>query len=288
MKIKFYTPSHGIDDQTFGAATFGFVGNEDERMCGSVEFSEEIRGTLICGSYKECLDRISDKTWQIGIVLLGNAGGENDFVHALREKVGVPLVGGGAAIDPVTGKSGLITGGDQAAVFLIDDERYDFEVCCENIHHDILSEHEITYTNARVIDCIDGQPAGQWLCAKKREIGIPEADFEHLTLADRNGINAHLSEKNGRICSGRDLQPHMYLRYVPEEKVQERIQAFYNDKNAIVFGCAGLKGILEEELKAEGIGLFLFGEVCTKGEVSEFGNLMLSKIRILKKSGVCV
>ena len=283
MKIKFYTPSHGIERESFGAATFGFVGSEDEKVCSSIEFPEDIRGTLICGSYKECLEQIPDKSWQAGIVLLGNAGGENEFVHALWEKVGAPLVGGGAAIDPVTGKSGLITGGDQAAVFLIDDDRYDFEVCCENIHYDILGEHELTYTDARVIDCIDGLDAGEWLHAKKAEMGISEADFEHLTFTDSNGINAHLSEKNGKICSGRDLQPRMYLRYVQEEKVQERMQAFYDDKNAIVFGCAGLKGILKESLHTEGIGLFLFGEVCTKGEISEFGNLMLSKIRILKK-----
>ena len=166
---------------------------------------------------------------------------------------------------------------------MIDDERYDFEVSCENIHHDVLSEHEITYTDATVIDRIDGQDAGQWLSAKKAEMGISKEDFEHLTLTDANGINAHLSENNGKICSGRDLQPRMYLRYVPEEKVQERMQAFYEDKDAIIFGCAGLKGILKEKLHTEGIGLFLFGEVCSKGEVSEFGNLMLSKIRVLKK-----
>ncbi len=282
MKIKFYTPSNGIEDQTFGAASFGFVGSEDERACSSIEFPEEIQGTFISGSYKECLERIPEKSWQAGIVLLGNAGKENEFVHALREKVGAPLVGGGAAIDPVTGQSGLITGGDQAAVFLFDDDRYDMEVSCENIHYDILSEHEITYTDARVIDLIDGQDANQWLCVKKAEMGIPKEDFEHLTLTDANGINAHLSEKDGKICSGRDLQPHMYLRYVQEEKVQERMQAFYEDKEAIIFGCAGLKGILKEKLHTKGIGLFLFGEVCSKGDVSEFGNLMLSKIRIVK------
>ena len=85
MKMKFYTPCHGIDDQTFGAATFGFVGKEDEKICSSIEFSEELNGTLMCGSYKECLDQIPDKAWKAGIVLLGNAGGENEFVHALRE-----------------------------------------------------------------------------------------------------------------------------------------------------------------------------------------------------------
>ena len=58
MKIKFYTPLSGIDDQAFGAATFGFVGSEDERAFKQYYIS-----------------------------------GGNEFVHALRDKVGAPLVG---------------------------------------------------------------------------------------------------------------------------------------------------------------------------------------------------
>jgi hypothetical protein len=58
---------------------------------------------------------------------------------------------------------------------------------------------------------------------------------------------------------------------------------FYDDPAAIIFGCAGLKGLLEEPLEGSGLGLFLYGEVCTAGSVSQFGNLMLSKLRILPK-----
>ena len=61
------------------------------------------------------------------------------------------------------------------------------------------------------------------------------------------------------------------------------MQAFYDDENAIVFGCAGLSGLLTKPLTSSSLGLFLFGEVCTVDGVAEFGNLMLSKLVIKEK-----
>ena len=70
---------------------------------------------------------------------------------------------------------------------------------------------------------------------------------------------------------------------VTPEAVLPRMQAFYDDPDALIFGCAGLKGILPAELHSPGLGLFLFGEVCTVNDQAEFGNLMLSKLRITKR-----
>ena len=75
----------------------------------------------------------------------------------------------------------------------------------------------------------------------------------------------------------------MILRYVPQQTVYEKMAAFYDDPNAIVFGCAGLSGLLEKPLSPPSLGLFLFGEVCTVDGIAEFGNLMLSKLIIKKK-----
>ena len=283
MRIEFYTPSYGVTDN-FGAATFGFVGAEDETKNEIIRTNFDLNGVMICGTYKECLDNIPEGNWDTGIVLFGNKGDENSFIHVLSKKVNAPLIGGGAAINPLTGESGLITGKSDVAIFLISDENYAYDVCCENIHKDILSEHEISFENPRVIDKIDGIDACSWLKEKKAELGVSESDFEHLTLSDMNGINAHLSLVDGKICSGRDVASKMQLRYVSEKDVWDRMTAFYNDKDAIVFGCAGLKGILPRNLGTEGIGLFMFGEVCTTDSVSEFGNLMLSKLRITKKN----
>lgn len=283
MEVGFYTPAYGVKDDCFGCATFGCVGQWDPLVPSFVSLAQQLKGDMVCGSYEYCLDNIPDKHYQAAIVLLGNAGRENWFVKALAEKIKVPIVGGGAAIHPVTGEAAMVTDHQQAAVYLINDDRYDLEVCCENIHHTVLSEHKIGFSDPRQMDTIDGIDAVTWLAQKKASLSISENDFEHLTFSDTNGINAHLSLVDGKIHSGRDLTENMQLRYVPADAVYERMQKFYDDRNAVVFGCAGLKGILPQLLQTEGVGLFLFGEICTKDGISEFGNLMLSKLCILPK-----
>ena len=94
------------------------------------------------------------------------------------------------------------------------------------------------------------------------------------------GDNAHLSCVDGVIKSGRDVNETMLLRRVDHAKVYDAMRAFYDDADAIVFGCAGLSGLLDKPLDTDSLGLFLFGEVCTVNGISEFGNLMLSKLVI--------
>ena len=281
MNMVFYTPAYGVTDG-FGAASFGFSGAEDEKALKKVVCPVDLKGEVVLGTYKECLESIPDGTWQAGVVLLGNAGGENEFVRALSKKVKAPLVGGSAAINPVTGESGLISGKSEAAVFLINDDRYDIEVAGNNIQRNILSKHTISYSD-RWINKIDGCEPKQWIFEQKEKLGLAKDDFEHLTFSDEHGINVHLSNVDNRIFSGRDLTESMYLRYISPSEVQAEIEEFYDDKDAIVFGCAGLKSILDSGLDTEGIGLFMFGEICTMEGYSDFGNLMLSKLRILKK-----
>lgn len=283
MEIGFYTPAYGVKESCFGCATFGHVGQWNPAEASFISFAPQVNGDVVCGTYEYCLENIPNKKYQAAIILIGNAGRENWFVKAVAEKIHAPVVGGGAAIHPVTGETAMLTDHQQAAVYLICDDRYDFDVCCENIHHTVLSEHQIGFTNPRQMDTIDGEDAVSWLARKKRSLNLADSDFEHLTFSDTNGINAHLSLVDGKICSGRDLTQKMQLRYVSADDVFDRMYQFYNDQNAVVFGCAGLKGILPNPLHTKGLGLFLFGEICTKDGVSEFGNLMLSKLRIVAK-----
>ena len=67
------------------------------------------------------------------------------------------------------------------------------------------------------------------------------------------------------------------------DKITTDIQDFYDEENAIIFGCAGLKQTLCSGISTDGLGLFMFGEVCTLNGHSDFGNLMLSKIIFNKK-----
>lgn len=283
MKLRFSTPC--VFAPGHGAASFGFAGAPAPMAPSVLEFPYELSGNWFTGSYEQILSQTSDENWQAGIVLLGNAGGEDRFVTALQQKVHCPLTGGSAAIDPVSGQAGLVLGGGQAAVCLLRDDRYTITAESRNIHEEILGTHTITMDGPRVLAAIDGEDALHWYTQHRREYGIPDTDFEHLTFSDTLGVNAHLSVVDGKLCAGRDLEPTMVLRRVAPERVWPQMEEFYADPHGLICGCAGLKGILPHPLSVSaGCGLFLFGEVATVNGISRFGNLMLSKLRIVPRT----
>lgn len=277
MKLTFATPC--AFDSTVLSASFGLSGAPAPDAPAACSYPLELQGDLFTGSYEEILNAVHDG-YQAGIVVLGNAGGEDDFIRALQAKAGCPLTGGAAAIDPVTGKAGLIMGGGQAAVYLIRDDRYHISVVSQNIHETILGTHHIETDGPRVFKTIDGEDALTWYNAQRAKYGIGENDFEHLTFSDTLGVNAHMSLLGGRLVAGRNLEQTMVLRLVEKEHVFPRMDSFYNEENALVFGCAGLKGILPQPILQPVTGMFMFGEVCTLDGISKFGNLMLSKLLV--------
>ena len=280
-KLTFSTTGCWDNADGFGCASLGLPNDEN---C-IIAFEEDLRGVTLTGNYPEILaaaKAVADPVYA-AIVVFGNAGGENTFLADLQKIVSCPTVGGGAAIDGKTGRAGLIPGNGQAAVLLITDDRYTYEAVTENIHTERLENCTLTFSDPRTLLTINGEDAESYLAGYRARFGLGENDFEHLTLSDLQDVNAHLSKADGVIKSGRDLQEQMILRYVPQETVYDKMSAFYDDPDAIVFGCAGLSGLLEKPLSPPSLGLFLFGEVCTVDGVSEFGNLMLSKLVIKKK-----
>lgn len=286
-KLSFTTTGFWDKAEGFGCASLGLPG-----FCTNSEncvrnYEKELDAVMLSGSYEDMLAE-TRRTAQLrniyaAVVVFGNAGGENKFLADLQKIVSCPMVGGGAAIDPVSGCSGLIPGNGPAAVLLITDERYTYSTQTRCIHDVILEECTVEVQDPRTILTINGVNAVQYLKEKKLQLGIDENDFEHLTLSDLQNVNAHLSCVDGVIKSGRDINEKMLLRYVPHERVYEAMRSFYDDPNAIVFGCAGLSGLLDRPLNTQSLGLFLFGEVCTVDGVSEFGNLMLSKLVVQPK-----
>ena len=284
-KLTFTTTAGWRESADFGCASLGLAGLcNNSQVCAST-YPLDIEGISLTGSYQEILSRIPELSVQIhgAIVLFGNAGGENAFIAKLLNMIRCPMVGGGAAIDPDTGKRALISGGGEAAVFLITDDRYIYETRTQCIHENILETCELELQDLRTISKINGMDAVEYLTAKKCGLGIAADDFEHMTLSDLNHVNAHLSVVDGVVKSGRDLCARMLLRSVDHADVYERMRAFYDDPDAIIFGCAGLSGLLDRPLQTNSLGLFLFGEVCTTANGAEFGNLMLSKLIIKHK-----
>lgn len=285
-KMIFSTTSCWDDNHGFGCASLGLAGLCDNSAAMFTTFPCELDGCVLAGSYQAVLKQAEIVTRKIhaAIVLLGNAGDENNFIHQLQRIVKCPMVGGGAAIDSATGRRALITGNGQVAVFLITDDRYTYSVQTRCIHNHILEQCALTLKDSRTILKINGEDASQYLLRHRKTLGLSETDFEHLTLSDLKNVNAHLSEVDGVIKSGRDLDTTMLLRYVKHADVFSAMRSFYDDPNAIIFGCAGLSGLLDRPLYTKSLGLFLFGEVCTADDgVAEFGNLMLSKLSVKRK-----
>lgn len=277
IKLTFASPAawHTVED--FGCATLNFANTEKQ----VATYEKTLQGKILTGTYEEILEgakRIGKA--DAAIVVFGNAGGENQFLEKLYNIVSCPMVGGGAAF---ADKPGLIPGAGEAAVFFIQDDRYTFDTQTQCIHETLVENCTLELDDLRTIRTINGCDAKKYLAQKKAELGLKETDFEHLTLTDKRGVNAHLSCADGVIKSGRDLQTNMALRYVPHEAVYDRIRKFYDDRDAVIFGCAGLGGLLDKPLQTDNLGLFLFGEVCTVENGPEFGNLMLSKLIVKEK-----
>lgn len=269
----------------FGCASLGLPGvcaNDEARV---VTDSRQLEAVELTGTYEQILSAVQQerKPVQAAVILFGNVGGENEFLAKLQQYLSCPIVGGGAAIDFATNSKGLITGGGEAALLLITDERYTYTAETLCIHDQILGTCKLTLEDPRTILTIDGVDGVEFYNRKRLELGLAETDFEHLTLSDLRNVNAHLSKPADKLASGRDLKETMLLRYVDHAKVYETMRNFYDDPDAVVFGCAGLSGILDKPLDTKSLGLFLFGEVCMADGYAEFGNLMLSKLKILPR-----
>lgn len=284
-KLVFTTTGNWPTEEGFGCASLGLAGKCDNKSQMSAQWPLELEGTVFTGRYSEVLRDIAGFSPRVNaaIILFGNAGGENQFMKSICEILSCPMVGGGAAIDAESNRSALITGNGEVAVFLITDDRFDFHAETQCIHDHILGTCSLVLEDPRTIISINGKDAVLFLKEIKEKHGISVTDFEHLTLSDMHNINAHLSYVDGKIRSGRDLDEKMLLRYVSHACVYERMRAFYDDPDAIIFGCAGLSGLLDKPLDTNSLGLFLFGEVCTVGQTAFFGNLMLSKLSIRRK-----
>ena len=283
--LYFTTTGCWEEKDGFGCASLGLAGICDNSQNKTAVYGEALEGITLTGSYDAVLAQVAAVTQPVyaAVVLFGNAGGENAFLARLQEVLRCPMVGGGAAIDGATGKKALLTGGKEVAVLLLTDDRYTYEAKTRNIHDEILAECTLTMADKRTLLTINGVDAATFLKKQRQDLGLLDSDYEHLTLSDKLGVNAHLSCPDGVIKSGRDLQETMLLRYVSHEKVYTAMEQFYDDETAIVFGCAGLSGLLDRPLETRSLGLFLFGEVCTVDGKAEFGNLMLSKLCIQKK-----
>ncbi len=279
MKIGFYTQGIQTEGMDFGCLTQGFSGEAS----GKRIFARDLAAESFFGSYDDALafaGELKDRA-KAAIVFTDGAGNENRFVRELSSLISGPVVGGGAARTFGGTGDGFLVPRGETAVCVLTGEGLKCRAEKVNLHTNIVEECELELSGKRIVKKINGTDAALYLRTKKEQLGFQPGDFERVTLSTFEHVNAHLSEADGVIHSGRDLEEHMLLRSVVPGEYQSVFERFYQETDdAIVFGCAGLKSILEHPFPSSCAGAFLFGEICALENGSDFGNLMLSRLVI--------
>ena len=70
---------------------------------------------------------------------------------------------------------------------------------------------------------------------------------------------------------------------ISREKAADRLREFMSSSDSLIFGCAGIRSLVEEPFFTgkRSLAGFMFGEIVTCGKQAELGNLMLSKLKIV-------
>ncbi|WP_444705290.1 hypothetical protein [Mariniphaga sediminis] len=94
------------------------------------------------------------------------------------------------------------------------------------------------------------------------------------------------NDPGGNIFCGANLPEDnlLFMRYVSSEKTTDQLVKFIDDTDSSIFGCAGIRSLIDKPFFAEERSLagFMFGEIVNCGEKAALGNLMLTKLKVLQ------
>jgi hypothetical protein len=290
--IKFWTPGNiPVDDgQTFGCASHGLSSsniwiNADEAATEC--WKTRMNGEVLSGTYSNVLNLIKKLSWKpvAAIVLFAHAVGINSFLENWLELLpDVPVAGGGAALGSGQASGELLPAAADVVVLLINDGQCHVDTL--NVHDRTGQTAELRADGPRIIthlrehdDWIPASVAFRTLQAGHNRV---TDDCESITFTDVNERNIHISFDNDQLHTGADLpvDGHLELRTVSRADAAARLANFCSEPNALVFGCAGLRSLLDEPLSVAPGTLvgFMFGELVTLDGRPQFGNLMASRL----------
>ncbi|GAB4168415.1 MAG: hypothetical protein Fur0032_06690 [Terrimicrobiaceae bacterium] len=121
-------------------------------------------------------------------------------------------------------------------------------------------------------------PLADILSEVRREYGLSADDWDRVALTDREGIVYHLHPEGNAIVSGADLCASRAVAVaVLDPKAVEEARRTLSPGD-LVFGCAGLAGLVECGLPWADCGAFtaLYGEIHPTNGAPRFSNLTLS------------
>ncbi len=294
-RIGFWTPGNPPPDDgaTFGCSSHGILsgdrrwGEPDEKACEV--WTNTLEGKLLAGSFNEILINAKSLSFQPSGLILLLAHGESyaeRFVRDLSSLLpGIHVAGGVAAKRQGESHGELMPPAKDAIVFAI--RGGDLKMSAANLHSHAGSECAYIKASSRSIKTFgvfpDGGSAPESYLSIKATYGVPESDFESFTFADSMGRNLHFRIENGQLMTGADLPEDgkLFPMLIPSGEAKKRFIASCGGQNTLIFGCAGLKTLLNPpfEIGKGSLAAFLLGEVVTlPGKTPVFGNLMLSVV----------
>ncbi|MEI7437145.1 MAG: hypothetical protein WCL16_10120 [bacterium] len=296
--FTFWTPGHASadDSRTFGCAAHGYANDgvwREPGAFGSGIWRQALPGESLAGTYDEVWSQLDRVAWRpaAALILFSHARGIEAFLEKWNVRfAGMPAAGGGAALGAGQTAGDLLPAAADVAVLLIRGGRWRVETL--NVHDRTGQAFEFRASGLRTItqlrDGGDWQPAASALRALQAAHGRTETDCESLTFSDAGGRNIHCRFDGEELHTGADLpaEGRLECRLVSRADVAKRLAEFCAVSDALVFGCAGLRSLLDAPLLVAAGNLvgFMFGELVTIGGRPQFGNLMASRLALLAET----
>lgn len=293
LAFVFHAPQHAPAhaEGTFGCASHGFAAKDvwrepNEAACAV--WPPLLHGKLLAGTYAEVLRAFADLSFNsaAAIVLFAHGAGVEEFLQDFQKQFpGLPVAGGGAALGAGQNAGELLPAAD-VAVLLIRDGQWRTDTL--NVHDPTGRSFEFRAAGPRTITHLREDKGGDWLPAAaafralQADYGRAASDCESLTLCDAGGRNVHCRFDGDVLHTGADLPAdgRLECRVVSRADAAARLAAFAAVPNSLVFGCAGLRGLLDAPLPVAPGTLvgFMFGELVTLAGLPQFGNLMAARL----------
>jgi hypothetical protein len=299
LHFKFWTPGHAsVDDsRTFGCAAHGYANDgvwREPGAFGSGIWRQALPGESLAGTYDEVWSQLDRVAWRpaAALILFSHARGIEAFLEKWNVRfAGMPAAGGGAALGAGQTAGELLPAAADVTVLLIRGGRWQAETL--NVHDRTGQAFEFRASGPRTLTHLrDGDawaPAATVFRSLQTGSGRAAADCESLTLCDAGGRNLHCRFDGEVLHTGAELPAdgRLELRKVSRADAVQRLAEFCTVPDALVFGCAGLRSLLDAPLPVAPGTLvgFMFGELVTLDGHSQFGNLMAVRLAPLSRKG---
>jgi hypothetical protein len=293
-KISLWTPGNmpAFDGATFGCASHGLAAPgvwSDPQAPSLVSAPRPFSGEVVAGSYADVLEQLRHISFipQAAIILFSGGTGAEKFLQEWQKLFpAVPVTGGAAARGNGQERGELLPPAEDVGVLLLTEGSWQAETL--KVHDVVGTAWQFRADGPRTITHLRRSASNSWetaaaaFRAAQTKLGRENTDCESITWSDVNGRNLHCSFAGEFLQSGADLPPdgQLLLRTISRAEAAKKLGQFCAQPNALVFGCAGLRSLLDAPFAtgSDCLAGFLFGELVTLAGQPQFGNLMASRL----------